>query len=189
MEDSQAAASFPPPAPWPLQPPPRPPLVTSLSPTHWGRTARGTRPCLLPELLVHGQRDLRRDVNEPLTEQEAHRLGGVVEERVQLFSRALSTGLLTGAQDQLFNLLHTRRTLQSNDKACFPLQAAPRRCASELGLLSCGKGSFPPRPLCPLLQRNCPGLFTGREQWGERVTRTCTHWNGKSRPSRKDKFI
>ena len=66
---------------------------------------------------MHGQRDLRRNVNEPLAEEKAHGLGGVVEKRVQLFNRALPTALLTGAQDQLFNLFSTPRTLQSKDEA------------------------------------------------------------------------
>lgn len=72
---------------------------------------------LLLELLVHGQRDLWRDVNEPLAQQKAHRPGGVTEEPVQLLSRALLTILLTEAQNQLLNLLSAWGTLESKEKA------------------------------------------------------------------------
>jgi len=65
---------------------------------------------------MHGQRDLRRDVDEPLAEEKAHRLGGVVQMCVQLLYQALFTALLTGAQDQLFNLLSTLGTLGSEER-------------------------------------------------------------------------
>lgn len=66
---------------------------------------------------MHGQRDLWRDVNEPLAQQKAHRPGGVTEEPVQLLSRALLTILLTEAQNQLLNLLSAWGTLESKEKA------------------------------------------------------------------------
>lgn len=67
--------------------------MTLLNPP--GKTGGVSR--FLLKLLVHGQRDLRRDVNEPLAQQEAHRLGGVIQKLVQLFDHALLTVLLTGA--------------------------------------------------------------------------------------------
>lgn len=66
---------------------------------------------------MHGQCDLWRNVNESLTQQKAHRPGGVVEKPVQLLNRALLTVLLTEAQNQLLNLLSTRGTLESKEKA------------------------------------------------------------------------
>lgn len=81
------------------------------------KTDRGTAQCLLLELLVHRQRNLRRDVNESFTEQKAHRLAGVVQQLVQLFNHALLTVLLTEAQNQLFNLFRTLRALESKEKA------------------------------------------------------------------------
>ena len=69
------------------------------------------------KLLVHGQCDLWRNVNESLTQQKAHRPGGVVEKPVQLLNRALLTILFTEAQNQLLNLLSTRGTLESKEKA------------------------------------------------------------------------
>ena len=66
---------------------------------------------------MHGQRDLWRNVNEPLAQQKAHRPGGVIEEPVQLLNRALLTILLTEAQNQLLNLLSAWGTLESKEKA------------------------------------------------------------------------
>lgn len=76
---------------------------------------------------MHGQCDLRGNVNESLAQQKAHRPGGVVEKPVQLLNHALLTVLLTEAQNQLLNLLSTRGTLESREKAHSLSQAVTHR--------------------------------------------------------------
>lgn len=76
---------------------------------------------------MHGQCDLWGNVNESLAQQKAHRPGSVVEKPVQLLNHALLTVLLTEAQNQLLNLLSTRGTLESREKAHSLPQAITHR--------------------------------------------------------------
>lgn len=101
---------------------------------------------------MHGQRDLRRDVDEPLAEEQAHGLGGVVQMCVQLFHQALPTALLTGAQDQLFNLLSTLGALGSQDKVAVRYRPHQEQKPERYHLLWTREGS----PLPPPLKPACP---------------------------------
>lgn len=62
---------------------------------------------------MHGQSDLWRDIDEPLTQDEPHGLCAVVQEFAQLLQNSLLTALLTATQQQLFDLLSTLSALQS----------------------------------------------------------------------------
>ena len=57
------------------------------------------------------QGDLWGHVDEPLAEQQSHRLSGVVEDLLQIVCHTMGTTLLTLTQDQILYLLHTLDTL------------------------------------------------------------------------------
>lgn len=101
----QLPTSAPRPPPPPAQggtPPPLPSPLGSLP-----------GPGRLLELPVHGQRNLRRDVDEPLAQEQAHRPRAVLEELVQPLDHALLAVLRTAAQSQRFDLLGTLGPLKA----------------------------------------------------------------------------
>lgn len=69
---------------------------------------------------MHGQSNLWRDIDEPLTQDEPHRLCAVVQEFTQLLHHTLVTALLTATQEQLFDLLSTLGALQSKGAFSLP---------------------------------------------------------------------
>lgn len=69
---------------------------------------------------MHGQSNLWRDIDEPLTQDEPHRLRAVIEEFTQLFQHPLLTALLTATQKQLFDLLSTLGALQAKGAFSLP---------------------------------------------------------------------
>lgn len=94
---------------------------------------------------MHGQSNLWRDIDEPFTQDEPHRLCAVVQEFAQVFHHRLLTALLTATQEQLFDLLSTLSALQS--KGAFSLPATTTIYKKTLNVSFRPGGNFPQQPL------------------------------------------
>lgn len=66
-------------------------------------------------MFVQWQGNLWRHVDEALTQQQPHRLAGVIEDLLQLFRHTVRGVLLTLIHNKLLHLLHTLHTLPTTD--------------------------------------------------------------------------